>query len=156
MRNANSLALAACLALSACVLDWSDPDLDTDADTDDQVTTDNAPGDDVAGPCEGDQVAGACWTLAAAGVSCSSTCDGRGGYDDATSTIAGDSGTDANCSAVLDALGLPPGPIVVVADDVGGGCMWSAAAGHRYRIVVPATTAAAASADWQRACACGR
>lgn len=154
MRNVNSLALAASVALTACVLDWSNPHLGDDSTTGDQVANDSTTGDHVARPCEGEQVAGACWTLAAAGAGCSSGCTDRGGYDDATATIAGAAGTDAACAEVLDALGVPAGPLAVVGASSGAGCLFNTASARRYRIGAPATTAEASGPSWQRACAC--
>ncbi len=62
--------------------------------------------------CSGAAVGGTCWYLGALNANCTDTCAAAGlVYDSATATYAGSSGTDANCAAVLDALGVPAGPV---------------------------------------------
>ena len=49
---------------------------------------------------------GFCWFLGELGADCNATCAAHGrGYDGATDSYAGSSGSDANCQAVLGALG---------------------------------------------------
>ncbi|MFN8543653.1 MAG: hypothetical protein U0807_05540 [Candidatus Binatia bacterium] len=62
--------------------------------------------------CTGTQVGGYCWYLGAAAESCTQTCAAAGRtYSTATESYAGSGGTEANCNAVLDALGVPAAPI---------------------------------------------
>ena len=60
-------------------------------------------------PCEA-TTGGFCWFLGADDVTCDAVCAIAGrAYDSATETYAGSGGSDANCIAVLDALGVPSG-----------------------------------------------
>jgi hypothetical protein len=64
-------------------------------------------------PCGGVRIGGHCWyllsgdtNLAHVGKSCEWLCQSHGGYNEATRTYAGSDGTDANCTAVMNALGV--------------------------------------------------
>ena len=57
-------------------------------------------------PCDA-VTGGFCWFMGDSGASCDAACAIKGrAYDSATETYAGSGGTDANCVAVLDALGF--------------------------------------------------
>lgn len=111
------------------------------ADADWTVTTQAA--------CGGAEVGGSCWYYGADGASCADTCSTRGGYDEATRTFAGSDGSDANCDAVLDAIGAPSATLGTFA--LAHGCSFFN--GQRRRYSAP-TTAEAATAGIRRACAC--
>jgi hypothetical protein len=107
--------------------------------------------------CTGELVGGSCWFLGALGESCDATCGGLGmTCDPATVTYAGSGGTDADCLAVLTALG--------VTDTYSGGqfclgtlpvgCVDEPAFTSAYRCSSPATTCAGSAAGLRRACAC--
>ena len=60
----------------------------------------------------GQLVSGYCWLLGLNGQTCDTTCGTYGlAYDPATWFYAGSSGNNAQCDAVLDALGAPAFPI---------------------------------------------
>lgn len=97
---------------------------------------------------------GFCWYLGVTKASCDAVCaiNGRT-YDTATETYAGSSGSAANCTAVLDALGTSAGPVTDEAGCFdGAGCLYAAPLG-RFRCTSPSTNATAASTI-QRVCAC--
>ena len=106
-------------------------------------------------PPGGQVVGGSCWVLGGAGSACSQACADFGlVYDSATLTYAGSGGTDANCSAVLLALGQPGGAAVGPGTLAPFGC-WCAQGGATcYRAATLATTAGSAYPTGQRACAC--
>jgi hypothetical protein len=103
--------------------------------------------------CGGTTVGGACWYYGNDNQSCTSVCATHGGYDAATLTYAGSSGTLAQCDAVLVALGAGTGSTV---DDCQSatsvGCMTRF--GVRKRCASTSTTEGAAQIDYRRACAC--
>lgn len=102
--------------------------------------------------CAGAKVQGACWYLSAPGASCAATCEGKGGYDDRTNRIAGFAGTEVFCYEVLAALGRSGTGLGSVADAPGLGC--AATAQLKVRWTFSPTTAEAALAPYERACAC--
>jgi hypothetical protein len=55
--------------------------------------------------CGGTQQGGYCWYQGLPGQSCTTVCAANGGYNPATQTYAGSSGTNANCMAVVNAIG---------------------------------------------------
>jgi hypothetical protein len=101
---------------------------------------------------------GSCWVLGALGDSCTDACTDLGlSYDTATMTVAGSSGTDADCLSLLYAFGAPGGEL----DNAGGDCVADSAGcmvlpefGFRARCGTPATTASYAHEDARRVCAC--
>ena len=111
---------------------------------------------------------GACWKLGGwnvfAGVplDCNQVCAGVGlTYDDATRTVAGSDGTDANCEAVLTALGavFEPGFDAPSATcSAGLGCFSDVLLDGSFpgegRCAIPATAATATKPWVRRACAC--
>jgi len=109
----------------------------------------------VTDTCAGQDVGGFCWFLGAAGESCDTVCAGQGKlYDAATATYAGSGGTDAQCEAVLIALGLP-GPhnfSGTTSCAQGFGCANSSSGS--LHCDSPATTAGASTPTLSRACAC--
>jgi hypothetical protein len=111
--------------------------------------------------CAGTRVGGYCWYFGAPGESCNAVCAGHGGYHDATRFYAGSVGTDAQCVAVLDALGAPKGADGIRNDDISAaGCCYLdfpeadfQPPDMRVRYLM-ATTASAQAGQMQRACAC--
>lgn len=108
-------------------------------------------------------VGGYAWFLGAIGDSCDATCTANGRvYDPATATFAGSGGSDANCSAVLGALGHP-GPTPGFLASAGIGCIWGVAISGGGGVIgvrdtSPTTSSAVAPTSFgtqiQRACAC--
>jgi hypothetical protein len=100
-------------------------------------------------------VGGATWFLGSFGQSCTDLCSSYGlSYNTATLTYAGSSGSNANCLAVLDALGARFGSVSAASCGQGLGCIINDDDGTRERCSSPATTANAADPDIPRACAC--
>jgi hypothetical protein len=101
---------------------------------------------------------GSCWVLGALGADCNAACASVGlVYDSATATVAGSSGTDADCLALLYATGAPGGDLENAGEDCadgGYGCAVITEFGFRARCGTPATTATASYAPMQRMCAC--
>jgi len=101
------------------------------------------------------------WFLGAIGASCDTTCTAEGlVYDPATAAFAGSGGSDANCSAVLGALGRP-GPVFGGNFGTAIGCVYGVTAGPSLigaRDTSPTTSSAVAptmiGTQIQRACAC--
>ena len=102
--------------------------------------------------CPGELVGGHCWLLGAPGASCDTTCTANGlAYDPATWFYAGSNGTNAQCGAVLDALGAAPGSITNTS--VGGaGCFYTA--GMTRIRDSRTTTSSYGTGTLRRACAC--
>jgi hypothetical protein len=48
---------------------------------------------------------GSCWFVGQLNQACSTVCNGRGGYSDATKTVAGSNGDYSSCNAVAVQLG---------------------------------------------------
>jgi hypothetical protein len=97
-------------------------------------------------------VGGFCWFLGASAASCLNTCVAEGlAYNAATLSHAGSGGSDANCDAVLLALGYAGAPVTTTSSS-GFGCAISSGSG--VRDTAP-TTSAATGSGVQRACACG-
>ena len=109
-------------------------------------------------PAPGLQYGGGCWVLGALAATCDAACAALAmTYDDATSIIAGSSGSDTNCVALLGATGAPGGAL----DNAGGGCAGAALGcavlpeyGFRARCGTPATTSSSSFVDARRMCAC--
>jgi len=125
---------------------------DTDTGTAGDTDTDTGTG----APCGGVEVAGACWYLGDQGAPCGVVCAGRGGYSEATRTIAGSDGTDQQCAAVLVALGAGslflPG---LVEPEPVGCCALASTGPHKLtRVSSPPTTRDGAAVYKLRACAC--
>lgn len=59
-----------------------------------------------SGTCAGVQVGGYCWYLSAVDQSCDTVCTSRGATAVSYDSYAGSSGTDENCNATLQALGI--------------------------------------------------
>lgn len=105
--------------------------------------------------CAGQSVGGHCWYLGAAAESCSTVCASHGGYNSATRSYAGASGSTANCEAVLTALNAPGS--TVTSDNtcpVALECVYSVATMLRIQCTNGAESAAASNAAGVRACAC--
>lgn len=106
-----------------------------------------------AASCAGTLVGGYCWYYGTSGGSCTTACSTHGGYNSATQTYAGDLGSDANCNAVIIALGKGSANPGAVSSTQGVGCIIYF--GMTYgRYSGAATTAAASGSSIQRACAC--
>ena len=104
-------------------------------------------------PCDA-TTGGLCWFLGAKKTSCAAACAIKGrAYDSATMTYAGSSGTDANCIAVLDALGVAAGPLDTLSTCSDGlGCLY--ALSLRARCSAPPTNSSSSGVALQRVCAC--
>ena len=101
-------------------------------------------------PCQAN-VGGFCWALGAAGEDCDAACAPLGKTcGTGTVTYAGSSGTQAQCDAVLTALGQSATLLSAPCTD-GYGCNVGSIGVH---CSSPATTCGAATAGVQRACAC--
>ena len=105
--------------------------------------------------CDGTLVGGHCWYMGNTGESCLATCATHGGYSNATASYAGESGTSANCNAVLDALGQPGSETSdgSSSSGLGLGCIVYDSA-SRWRITSDPTTPDASLGSHARACAC--
>jgi hypothetical protein len=103
-------------------------------------------------PCDA-TTGGFCWFLGTHDASCDVACAIQGrAYDSATETHVGSGGSDANCVAVLDALGVPAGPLTTSTGCFDGvGCFYAPPLG-RVRCAFPPTNSTSSSS--QRACAC--
>jgi hypothetical protein len=100
----------------------------------------------------GQLLGGACWFVGAEGDTCTEVCASHElRYDSATRTYAGSDGSDANCTAVLNALGIS-GSTTGAVWGVGLGCFVEYS-GFRRDYGSP-TTADASHEDFRRACAC--
>ena len=112
----------------------------------------------VGGPvyCPGTTVGDFCWHYGDGGESCDDVCTGLGGYDAAgTEDYAGSNGTDANCQAVLTALGEDDdnGAVENITGAYGCASDWQSTS-NWVRYTSP-TTSAVSGASIHRACACG-
>lgn len=103
----------------------------------------------------GVEVGGACWFLSAGGEGCGYTCADLGMfYDGLTETYAGSTGSNGNCTAVLDALtGVTAAAPTTQANAMGCYKIAGTANGTRYRGTTT-TTAYAQGTSTERACAC--
>jgi hypothetical protein len=100
---------------------------------------------------------GTCWVLGALGASCDAACGTVGlAYDDATTTVAGSSGTNEDCTALLYALDATGGELEHVGDCAGlaFGCTVYEEFGFRARCLTPATTSTGGDIRYKRVCAC--
>ena len=117
-------------------------------------------------PCAlGQPVGNFCWFLGASGADCDATCAAQGlVYDAATATYAGSAGTNANCEAVLTALG-PMGTVFDISFSVvfggapiglgcSGGYLCTLECDQLLLRDTDPTTSEAASPGFLRACAC--
>lgn len=106
-----------------------------------------------------------CWFLGEFGESCDDVCSNVGlSYDEATNTVAGYAGSDDNCNAVLDALGVQAGNFDALLDSDALGCVApdpddpGASGLERARFAGAPTTSSATDAALyyrvQRVCAC--
>jgi hypothetical protein len=78
-------------------------------------------------------------------------------YDAATMTVAGSSGTDANCQALLYGFAAPGDELNNAGGNCPGapmGCAVIPGAGYRARCGTPETTSTGIFMDAQRVCAC--
>jgi hypothetical protein len=82
----------------------STPSCTIGMDRDRIVTVTFAP--PVSPTCSGTEVGGFCWYFGEENVSCNTVCATHGGYNDATRTYAGSSGSPENCRRVLVALNI--------------------------------------------------
>ncbi|MBY0415386.1 MAG: hypothetical protein K2Q18_14535 [Bdellovibrionales bacterium] len=105
-----------------------------------------------ASGCAGVNVGGYCWYYGHSGESCGTVCTNHGGYNEATETYAGVSGTNAACTEVSDALGVPAASMIDTSCSVGYGCAYFS--GFRIRCNDTVTTETASRNDISRVCAC--
>lgn len=110
--------------------------------------------------CGGERVFGLCWYLSADDTSCNTECATKGGFDARALNYVGvpnQGGSQAECSAILRALGLP-GTVSIGTQRIGLGChRWSD--GALWWIQSPAfspTVAAPSGTNVRVACACQR
>ncbi|MCB0376940.1 MAG: hypothetical protein KDD33_00480 [Bdellovibrionales bacterium] len=104
--------------------------------------------------CAGTLYGGYCWYHGSSNQSCTTVCSTHGGYNSATLTYAGSSGSNTNCQNVMNAMGADGSTVFSSNWGLGLGCFNSTdASGTRYRDSA-ATTAAGQSAAALRACAC--
>ena len=106
---------------------------------------------------DGFALGGACWfTGSELGQSCDQVCAGEGlVYDEATRTVAGSDGTDANCQALLDGFAFPsPWAGSADCDVYGVGCSSMPIEFVSGRCATPPTTADASHPSVVRFCAC--
>ncbi len=109
-----------------------------------------------AAPCTGFSSLGACWFLAEDNTSCAETCDDRNlSSDAATAAIAGSSGTDEACEALLDGIGAPGTGLTFPSFVYSNGLGCAVDVGSaRARIIFPPTTGSSAEIGVTRLCAC--
>jgi hypothetical protein len=101
-------------------------------------------------PCEA-TTGGYCWFLANTNQNCDDACADTGRvYDPATATYAGSSGTDANCTSVMNDMGVAgaAGPVP------GTSCGCCGVLSGFVRFTDPTTSTCNPGAGGARACAC--
>jgi hypothetical protein len=111
-----------------------------------------APSSCASMPCTGYEYAGACW-FTDLGLSCDAICANQGlVYSEATRTVAGSDGTNADCQALINAFGIvePFNPDYSCGD--GFGCAADDAVSAR--CATPVTNASASCSTCDRICAC--
>jgi hypothetical protein len=111
---------------------------------------------EVSLPCAGAPVGGYCWYASAPNQSCDAACTTHGGCDIAgTRDYAGSGGTDAQCVAVLAALGFSSYPHQDWSNN-DLGCHFAWASWTYWSTALPTTCASAApgAAAAVRMCAC--
>ena len=131
--------------------DEADEDADADAaDADDGAVEDAPP------PCGGVRVGGYCWYPSAPDGSCTDACTAHGGCSLAgTRDFAGSGGTDANCVAVLAALGYGGYPHQDWSNNnLGCHFAWASWTYWSTAAVTTCEAAAPGAADAVRMCAC--
>lgn len=111
--------------------------------------------------CGGVRVGGYCWYFGAKGQSCDEVCAAHGGYHDATRFYAGSTGSNSQCTAVLNTLNAPAGLPNLQTDDISAaGCCYLDYPNQEYQPpdvrvrYLMATTATAKAGHISRACAC--
>ena len=128
----------------------ADSSLEADSSAEAEADADAPPG-----RCAGHVVGGSCWYLSVEERNCDDACSSHGGYDEATRTYAGSSGTNANCDEVLDALGVAGSRTSTLAASFAAvGCFYLNLADARYRVQDRTTTSSATYMLGRRACAC--
>jgi hypothetical protein len=136
------------------------PEVETldDAPLDEEAEVDDAGADeaDVPPPCAGASVGGFCWYASAVAQSCTDACNFHGGCVLAgTRDFAGSGGTDANCVAVLAALGYGGYPHQDFSNN-DQGCHYAWDSWTYWSTAFPTTceTFAVGAANVVRMCAC--
>lgn len=106
--------------------------------------------------CSGNTVGGYCWYMSATFDNCDNTCTPHGGYNAATRTYTGDTGTNAQCDAVLLALGSADvdGTSADSGCSAATGCMFVSSGGNTRCTNLPTTSSASEVNFGTRACAC--
>ena len=106
--------------------------------------------------CAGTLFAGFCWYYGGVSQSCDTACATHGGYHAATLTYAGSAGTNANCKAVMDALGVPSSTVTDDGFCMLGlqytGCVYNATS--RFRCTNGPTNSSGSLINRRRVCAC--
>jgi len=103
--------------------------------------------------CGGATVGGYCWYASASGASCDTTCTGHGGYNSATLSYAGSAGTNANCTAVMQALIPSSTWNSTTTTGYGIGC-YHGFSTWIFRDAISTTTSSATALYTIRVCAC--
>lgn len=106
--------------------------------------------------CSGTEVGGYCWYMSTVFGECETICSEHGGYSAVTRTYAGDQGTNAQCDAVLIALGSSDlnGTSASSSCSQGTGCTYTSSGGNT-RCTNIATSSTAIEMNFgTRACAC--
>jgi hypothetical protein len=107
--------------------------------------------------CAGSLVGGSCWYYGSTSDSCTTVCSIHGGYNSATQAYAGSGGSDLNCTAVMNALGVNPGSIEdssLCAAAEGSGCTFDHLNLVRTRCTGSPTDADSSYGQFGRICAC--
>jgi hypothetical protein len=108
--------------------------------------------------CDGVPLDGYCWYLGGDGLSCDQVCASHGGCNHEGIVYAGSEGSASVCTAVLYALGAPPGEggvaTVTVSSMFPTGCIVSNDPPVRWYVVTYGTNCSASHPGNRRACAC--
>lgn len=107
-------------------------------------------------PCPGFEDAGVCWVLSGPEGDCLDACsDAMRSYSTLTESYAGSGGSNAACTAILNALGYPGGAgAVTCAAGVGCGHLNSFPFDENRRCTSPPTASGSTLTDFDRACGC--
>jgi hypothetical protein len=104
--------------------------------------------------CAGYPAGGYCWYAGAVNQSCDTVCTGHGGYNSATLTYAGSSGTSANCQALSNYFFPGSSYYGDSTSSVGAGCFYRNGTGYVYHVTSPVTNSSDYYSYMQRICAC--
>ncbi|HAW51060.1 MAG TPA: hypothetical protein DCX54_01845, partial [Flavobacteriales bacterium] len=105
--------------------------------------------------CDGTIVDGYCWYLGREGLSCNDVCASHGGYDSATRTYAGSSGSSVKCWRVITSLNITLDDFYETAQS-GRGCFVIRSSSGNYLGYWDELPTTADVPGGQRICACRR